>query len=505
MKKGFTIVELLIVIVVIAILATITIVSYNGIILKATEASMRSDLRNTASQLAVYHFDNNTYPTGTILPSNLKAESPKNTITYAGSGINYCLSITSTASPLKLRTSNLGAIDDGACIAESPISGGAIHSLAVANNGQVYSWGSDDLGQLGNGAATGIVQTPTSIASYGSMAGKSFTKVSGGFNHSMALASDGIVHAWGENSFGQVGAGTSGTNVIAPASVMTGSLAGKTVTQIAAGGFHSLALASDNTLHSWGQNSNGQLGNGTTDNFPHVTPMNISSTGSLAGKTITQINSGVSYNLALASDGTVHAWGQNHLGQLGNGTTTLSATPINISSSGSLAGKTITQVIGSGYHAFALASDGTLHAWGDNGLGKLGIGTADTAPHPTPVNISSSGSLAGKTITYVGRSGSHSVAITSEGNLHTWGENSYGQLGTGTTDTSAHPTPVNISTSGPLAGKIITWVSGGGYHIFAVTADGDLYSTGNNQVGQLGDGTLTLRSSPVKITFSLRI
>jgi prepilin-type N-terminal cleavage/methylation domain-containing protein len=507
MKKGFTIVELLIVIVVIAILAAITIVSYNGIVLKAAEASMRSDLRNTASLLSVYQFDNTIYPTGTILASNLKAESPNNTLSYAGTGTSYCLSISSTRSPLKLRTSSKNVIDEGACIVESPISGGGFHSLAVATNGQVYSWGTDSSGQLGNGAATGDILTPTSISSFGSLAGKTFTKVSGGFYHSLALASDGTVHGWGDNGYGQIGIGVAGSYETTPKSVSVGSLAGKTITQIAAGGFHSLALASDNTLHSWGQNVNGQLGTGVSDSSIHPTPVNISSSGSLAGKTIVQINSGVSYNLALASDGTVHAWGQNHLGQLGNGTSSSGATPtpVNISSSGSLAGKTITQVIGSGYHAFALASDGTLHAWGDNAFGKLGIGTADTVPHPTPVNISTSGSLAGKTITYVARSGSHSIAITSEGNLHTWGENAYGQLGIGTVDTSAHSIPVNISTSGPLVGKIITWVSGGGYHIFAVTADGELYSTGNNQLGQLGDGTVTTRSTATKIPFNLKI
>jgi len=507
MKKGFTIVELLIVIVVIAILAAITIVAYNGIVLKAAEASMRSDLRNTASLLSVYQFDNTTYPTGTTLAANLKAESPNNTLSYAGTGTNYCLSISSTRSPLKLRTSNKNIIEEGACVVESPISGGVFHSLAIATNGQVYSWGQDGSGQLGNGAPTSNVLSPTNISANGSLAGKTFTKVSGGYNNSLALASDGTVHSWGQNGYGETGTGLGGSYVVTPAIVSTGSIAGKTITQIGSGGFHSLALASDGTLHTWGQNVYGQLAIGASDNNPHPTPINITSSGSLAGKTIIQINSGLTYNLALASDGTVHSWGQNQLGQLGTGTSDSAShpTPVNISSSGSLAGKTITQITGSGSHAFALASDGTLHTWGDNSFGKLGIGTADTAPHPTPVDISSSGSLAGKTITYVARAGTLSIAVTSEGNLHTWGDNTYGQLGIGSTDTSAHPTPVNISLSGPLAGKIITSVTGGGYHLFATTADAELYSLGGNQWGQVGDGTTILRNTAVKIPFSLKI
>jgi hypothetical protein len=110
---------------------------------------------------------------------------------------------------------------------------------------------------------------------------------------------------------------------------MTGALAGKTISQVAAGYDYSLALTTDGSLYAWGTNGNGQLGNGTTTNSS--VPVPVDTTGALAGKTITQIAVGIYYSFALTSDGSLYSWGYNGDGQLGNGTTTNSSVPVEVS------------------------------------------------------------------------------------------------------------------------------------------------------------------------------
>ena len=271
---------------------------------------------------------------------------------------------------------------------------------------------------------------------------------------------------------------------------------GKTISQISVGGNHSLALDSEGQIYAWGSNDYGQLGNGdTTDSN---TPVKVDTSGVLAGKTISQISAGGIHSLALDSEGQIYAWGYNYYGQLGNGDTTDSNTPVKVDASGVLAGKTITQISAGFFHPLALDSEGQIYAWGYNYNGQLGNG--DTTDSNTPVKVDTSGVLAGKTISQISAGGAHSLALDSEGQIYAWGSNIYGQLGNG--DTTSSNTPVKVDTSGVLAGKTITQISAGSGHSLALDSEGQIYAWGGNYVGQLGNGDTTDSNTPVQTNFS---
>lgn len=493
-KQGFTIVELLIVVVVIAILAAITIVSYNGITFKATESTLQSDLRTMATQLSVSSQTDGSYPA--TLPSDIRT-SDDNAAIYQGDGNTFCLSLTSKKhTSLSFYTTQDGSIQSGTCATvATQISVGGQHTLVLGSDGKVYAWGNNASGQLGDNTSS-TRASPIPASDYGSLTGKKVTQISAASDASFALDSDGTVHAWGFNNSYQLGDGTT-TLKRTPIIVNGGSLAGKTVVAISAGAMHVLALASDGTLHAWGYNGFGSIGNSSTTSQP--LPIAINSFGSIAGKTITKIFGSNTNSYALASDGTLHAWGMNTDGQIGNGAATTQETrAVQISSVGSLAGKTVT-TLGRGAvsrHMIAIASDGTIHAWGKNTNSQLGNGSSTLSR--SPINIGSQGSLSGTTAASAGLGAEFSIVSTSNGATHTWGLNSSSQLGNGATSTAT--TPIAINTSGALNGVTISSVGAGTAHAVALGSDGKLYAWGINNFGQVGDATTVTRTTPVTVT-----
>ncbi|MBZ5734913.1 hypothetical protein K8Z61_10435 [Nocardioides sp. TRM66260-LWL] len=362
----------------------------------------------------------------------------------------------------------------------------AFHTL-IARNGVGSAFGENGFGQLGTDSTDNTQARPTAIATTSSLIGKTITALATGGSHSLALASDGTLHAWGANYSGQVGDGTA----LNPATaVAVTALAGKSITAIAAGNEHSLALASDGALYAWGWNSSGQLGDGTT--IPRNTPVAVTT---LSGKTITAIAAGNRHSLALASDGTVYAWGNNASGQLGDGTTnspvTAAAAVKTINTS--LAGKTITAIAAGGTHSLALASDGTLYAWGSNSSGQLGDGT--NVSHSTAGAVTS---LAGKTITAIAAGSDHNLALASDGTLYAWGSNSSGQLGNGSSSGSV-TTAITVRTTTSLANKTIVAIAAGKLHSLALASDGTLHAWGSNSSGQLGNGTTSNTAVPALV------
>jgi hypothetical protein len=255
------------------------------------------------------------------------------------------------------------------------ISGGFYSGYALLSNGHVRAWGSNDIGALGNGG-TEDSDVPVAVSGVSEA-----TAVSASFGHSMVLLTNGTVMSWGENTDGDLGVGTftgpekcpKGPYEV-PCSKTPVEVEGLSeVTAISAGAYHSLALLSDGTVMAWGQNEYGQLGDGTTENRDVPVPVSGLSD-------VVAISAGYNENLALLSDGTVMAWGRNHLGQLGNGTSTgpekclegiyeeaCSTKPVAVSGLHDVA------AISTGYwNAIALLDDGTVATWGQNARGQLG-------------------------------------------------------------------------------------------------------------------------------------
>jgi alpha-tubulin suppressor-like RCC1 family protein len=254
--------------------------------------------------------------------------------------------------------------------------------------------------------------------------------VTAGYNHACALIADGSMRCWGGNVYGQIGNPSTG-QAGSPVPVVVSGITGATA--ITAGAYHTCAVLGDSTLRCWGQNDLGQLGDGTlTSSSAPVTVRGI--TGA------TGVRGGGSHTCALLVDGTVQCWGSNYQGQLGDGTTTSSSTPVRV------AGITGAVAIAAGWqHTCAVLRDGTVQCWGDNAFGQLGDGTMRNSSTPVPVT-----GIAGA----VGVTSGwwhHSCALLGDGQVRCWGVNDWGQLGNGTTTSSSTPVP--------MTGTGLTWSS----------------------------------------------
>ena len=379
------------------------------------------------------------------------------------------------------------------------------YSLALSADGTVYTWGRNEYGQLGNGVTATNSPVPVAVKTAGTpMEGKTIVQISAKVWYALALASDGTVYSWGFNSWGQLGNGTSGTanNASAPVAVKTAGtpMDGKTIVQVAAGATHSLALATDGTIYAWGKNEYGQLGNDSTTNSP--VPVAVKTAGTpMEGKTIIQIHAGYEHSLALASDGTVYTWGRNNFGQLGKNDATDAHIPAAVRTLGTpMADKVIVQLAAGNSQSMALASDGTVYTWGWNQYGQLGNGTTTNSRIPVAV-VTTGTPLAGKTISQIAAGNAHALAMTDDGAIYSWGWNQYGQLGNNSTINSS--LPVIVKTTGtPLAGKMITQIaSGGSPNSLVLANDGTMYTWGWNRYGQLGNGTTGMDAkTPVAVS-----
>ena len=301
--------------------------------------------------------------------------------------------------------------------------------------------------------------------------------------------------AWGSNSWGQLGIGNNTDTPTATPVVTSGVLAGKPVIGITIGGAHTVAHTADGTLAAWGQNSLFQLGTGNNTN--RNVPVAVLPQPSLAGLPVST-HSGGSHTHALCLDGTLASWGSNSSGQFGNGTTTSSNVAVAPNTSGALAGKSIAAISASSTCTLALCTDGSLVAWGSNSNGQLGNGTATNSS--VPVLVDTSGFMSGKTVVQIARGENSSYALCSDGTLTSWGANSNGQLGNGGTTNATVPTPVD--TSGVLAGKTVVHIAAGAGVAYALCSDGTLAGWGYNFFGQVGDGTKINRHSPVLIPYT---
>ena len=386
------------------------------------------------------------------------------------------------------------------------VSNGSYHSFGLTSDGRIYAWGRNTSGELGIGTTLARSNVPIAVKTTGTpMDGKVVKQVEGGGryegSHSIALASDGTVYTWGLNQYGQLGNNTT-TNSRSPIAVQAAGtpLAGKTIVQVAAGADHSLALDSDGALYAWGSNAYGQLGNGTTTNSSVPVAVKIAGTP-LAGKTIIQIVAGANHNMVLTSDGAVYTWGWNYHGQLGNNTKTNSNTIVAVQTIGTpLAGKKIVKIAAGQGHSLALTGDGIVYTWGRNDTGQLGNNATTDAMLPVAVTVTGT-PMNNKTIVEIASGARHSLAIDSNGKVYAWGHNSSGQLGNNSTVNALTPVAVQAP-----ADKNIIQVSGGGWSgasSSALTSNGTVYSWGRDFDGQLGDGTNNDSYVPVITTINL--
>ncbi len=368
---------------------------------------------------------------------------------------------------VEVASTNPAAVDSPVAIAAG-VSAGNLHTCVLTISGGVKCWGYNAYGQLGDGKTTSSL-TPVDVV--GLASGVSVITVGG--HHTCAITTFGGIKCWGFNGNGRLGDGTT-TSHSTPVDV-SGLVSG--VKAVAAGEYHTCALTTSGGVKCWGLNSWGQLGDGTTTH--HSTPVDV--VGLTSG--VSAISSGTYHTCALTNSGAIKCWGANNYGQLGDGTTADSPTPVDVSglSSG------VRAIAAGDVHTCSLTASGGVKCWGFNLDGRLGDGT--TTHHSTPVDVS--GLDSGTSTITVGSW--HSCALTTSGAIKCWGGNYFGQLGDGTAADSSIPVNVSGLASGVRA------VVAGNCHTCALTSSGGVRCWGSNNEGQLGDGTTTNQFTPVDV------
>ena len=352
---------------------------------------------------------------------------------------------------------------------------GSGNTCIVLEEGELKCWGNNATGQLGNGGTANLL-IPTTIDTDVPIQSIAF-----GIDHACAIASDGAPTCWGQNGFGKLGDGSLNDSLTPVRATLP---TGRKATRLSLGGHHSCALLDDGSLACWGQNTYGQLGDGTTNGS--TTPLAIDLGDGMSAKAIT---AGLEHTCAILNDDSLVCWGLNGEGQLGDKTliNRNSPTPVDLPE-----GRSAKEIHTRNHHTCAILDDDSLYCWGRNDSGQLGNGNTTDTPIPTLVDFGEA------KVQKIAIGGDFSCAQVGNYSLRCWGQNSFGQLGNGTTTDTSSPTSVSF----PPGRKILS-LQAGQYHTCTLTEDDDLLCWGWNPWGQLGLEDTTILTSTVPAAVNL--
>jgi len=356
---------------------------------------------------------------------------------------------------------------------------GGVTAVASADGsleeGAAYGWGRNAFGSLGDGTATNRTE-PTQARM---PSGVTFSSTTTSYWTVCSIGSDGNTYCWGYNGAGQLGDGTytSRTSPKRPSFPL-----GVTLTDVATGFNHTCAISSTGEGYCWGQRADGQVGNGGTSGY-QLSPIKVTMPTDV---TFTSLAAGFNHTCALGTDGNAYCWGGNDYGQLGVGDTTDRAIPTLVTMPSSV---NFTAIAAGHDHACALGSDEVTYCWGGNDYGQLG--TADTVARLVPTEVSAP---SGVNFASIASGYNVTCALTDSGGAYCWGLNNNGQLGVQNTSNKNLPTSVMMP-----AGVTFTSIDPGYEHTCAVSSDLDAYCWGSNQYRELGDGTVTRRTTPTLV------
>lgn len=367
----------------------------------------------------------------------------------------------------------------------STVSLGYHHAAVIKSDGSLWMWGTNHMGELGDGT----VDTSPDKAVYNKNVDKAspikvmddVTSVSLGANHTLAIKSDGSLWAWGWNMFGAIGDGTTDNVRNKPVKIMDG------VVSCSAGSEFSAAVKSDGSLWMWGANSFGMLGDGTTEN--RLKPVKIMND-------VLSVSAGDNHTAAITKDGSLWVWGEGISGQIGDGLEENTLVPVKALDDVVSVNVTGGFTYDSGDKLYgitaAIKKDGSLWIWGCNSgmfySGILGLGSEKASENKNvPTKLMDN-------VKQVALCSEHAAVVKNDGSLWTWGWNLMGELGSGKSGSgTGSNVPVKVMDSGVSA------AAAGLQFTAIIKNDGSLWTCGNNEIGQLGDGTTKNRASFTKI------
>lgn len=418
-------------------------------------------------------------------------------------------------------------------------------TIEISVDGEAYTWGDNCQGQLGDGSTTDrdepvhVLKGDYPGTTYLGDGCNGVAEAAIAHKHMIAVMHDGEVFSWGENASALLGVGVTAGDVTAPKRVLKGAYPGTTylgdvwsnpIEKVAAGDEHSLAVSAAGLVYAWGDNGKKQLGDNTTTD--RTAPVRVLK-GAYSGTTylgdnpdnpVVDVVAGEGISFALTANGSVYAWGDNSVGQLGDNTNNDRGTPVRVLK-GAYSGTTymgdnasdpVIAITAMPDGCMALTSAGLVYTWGKNDKGQLGDNT--TTDRRTAVRVLKGG-YAGTTylgdsssnkIVAIASGGEHALALSLLGHVYAWGNNSDGQLGDNTT--TDRRTPIRVR-KGEYPGAtylgdtsaVITSIGGALFHSLALTGSNDMsYSWGLGSEGRLGEGNTTNRNTPVEVAVGAR-
>lgn len=353
---------------------------------------------------------------------------------------------------IMLLTTAAQAGDSNSTYYNNTISCGETFSMVIDKNGYLYAWGQNGQEQVGNGT-TKAIRSPLKVMA-------NVRSVSAGNEFSLIIKTDNSLWEFGESK----------------------KMIMDNVISASQGNFDtSMAIKADGSLWSWGSNDYGILGDGTTTD--RSTPEKIMND-------VIAVSVGGSHAMAIKSDGSLWGWGRNYNGQLGDGTTDDKYVPEKVMDD-------VAAVSCGDWHTVALKTDGSVWVWGYSGNNEY-LGSTDSSINPHPNKVM-------QDVIAIAAGTGHTMVIKNDHSLWGWGWNNDGQLGDGTETFASEPIKIldNVAS-----------VSCGWLHTLALKTDGTLWAWGLNGnghednysgSGQLGDGTLVSKSTPVKVMGNIKL
>jgi len=366
------------------------------------------------------------------------------------------------------------------------------HSACVTASGMLYTWGHGDDGKLGHGDEQTML-VPTLVR--GDLDGRRVTQMAAGgaHSHTVCVCADGSLFTWGRGEDGKLGHGkccrASTPRIVKGALQNLSAECGRylgAVVQAAAGSDHTGCVTRDGGLYTWGRGSHGRLGHG--DEEKALLPRRVG--GKLTNRKALLVSAGSHTTACITEDGALFTWGSGKHGMLGHGNDVTMRVPTQVG--GELKGHRVIQVSVASQHMVCVTEAGTVYSWGCGAYGKLGHGGMETVLAPMSVQ---GGGLSGRKSVQVAAGVAHTVCLTQDGSMYSWGRGDDGRLGHGNEDRKLVPTRVESA----LRSRIIVQAAAGSNHTACVDASGALYTWGYGRFGMLGHGHESTMFTPTLV------